>query len=229
MGPKILKHSQFCTAELSNSDASRTELRKHQTEVRTLKPATTAKPESKTRRNIVIAIFIAVLVVGVLGYGAYQATKPSITTPTATTETAKLREVLVGQTSIPLDEHGIQLKYESVKGKFRPLGESVKVVIKVIPTLKTRNYAIRISSYSVVVVSMAPTSYLVPVGAATGSDEYWKFEDGTYVKELFINFKKEANVDYFCGLRTFHLVFEGLDTEGHVADLEILVYDLQPP
>jgi len=213
-----LKHSQFCIAESQD--------RKNQTEVRTLKPATAAKPENKRRRNIVIAVVLAVLVVGALGYGAYQATKPSITTPIATTGTAKLREVLVEQTSIPLDEHGIQLKYHPL-GRFRPIGESVKVVIKVIPTLETRNYAMRITLYSVVVVSLPD---LVPVGAATGSEVYWKFEDGTYVNELFIDFEKKANVDYFCGLRTFHLVFEGPDIEGqgHVADLEILVYDLQP-
>jgi len=68
-----LKHSQFCIAE--------SQARKHQTEVGTLKPATTAKPENKRRRNIIIAVVLAVLVVGALGYGAYQATKPPPSTP----------------------------------------------------------------------------------------------------------------------------------------------------
>jgi len=56
-------------------------------------------------------------------------------------------------------------------------------------------------------------------------------EDGTYVKELFINFKKEANMKYVLWTGTsFRVAFEGPDIEGqgHVADLEILAYDLQP-
>jgi len=78
MGPKILKHSQFCIAESQD--------KKHQTEVRTLKAATTAKPESKTRRNIVIAIVLIfiLLIVGALGYGVYKASKPPPPTPLPT-------------------------------------------------------------------------------------------------------------------------------------------------
>jgi len=173
---------------------------------------------------------VVVAVVAAAGYGIYEATKPPLTTPAptptpTTTPTAKLREVLVAQRSIPLDARYNDLRFSGI-GKFTPVGESVKVVIKVIPTLKTRNYAMRITC-SVDVYK--GTIYMIASGYSP--EEYWKFEDGTYVKELFINFKKEANVEYsLYTAKSFQVSFEGPDIEGqgHVADLEILAYDLQP-
>ena len=49
-------------------------------------PAITAKPESKTGRNIVIAIalILVLLVIGALGYGVYEASKPPPATPSPT-------------------------------------------------------------------------------------------------------------------------------------------------
>ena len=170
---------------------------------------------------------VVVAVVAAAGYGIYEATKPPLTTPTPT-PTAKLREVLVAQMSIPLDARYNDLHFLSAAGKFTPVGESVKVVIKVIPTLETRNYAMRITC-QVGVVKYLPELPLV--GESHSPEEYWKFEDGTYVKELSINFKKEANMQYVLMTgQSFQVAFEGPDIEGqgHVADLEILAYELQP-
>jgi len=133
---------------------------------------------------------VVVAVVAAAGYGIYEATKPPPATPTPT---AKLREVLVAQMSIPLDARYNDLDLRGV-GRFTPVGESVKVVIKVIPTLKTRNYAMRITC--LFYVSIFPQQ--VPVGIGSSPEEYWKFEDGTYVKELFINFRKEAEGNMPC-------------------------------
>jgi len=173
---------------------------------------------------------VVVAVVAAAGYGIYEATKPPLTTPTPT-PTAKLREVLVAQTSIPLDARGNQLGLLGV-GRFTPVGESVKVVIKVIPTLETRNYAMRITCLVIVLKYDPSLPHGLPAGEGSSPEEYWKFEDGTYVKELFINFSKEANMQYalMTGKNSFLVSFEGPDIEGqgHVADLEILVYDLQP-
>ena len=175
---------------------------------------------------------VVVAVVAAAGYGIYGATKPPLTTPTPTpTPTAKLREVLVAQTSIPLDARGNQLDLLGA-GRFTPVGESVKVVIKVIPTLKTRNYAMRITCLVIVLKYDPSLPHGLPAGEGSSPEEYWKFEDGTYVKELFINFSKEANMQYALMTgKSFLVAFEGPDIEGqgHVADLEILAYDLQPP
>jgi len=171
---------------------------------------------------------VVVAVVAAAGYGIYEATKPPLTTPTPT-PTAKLREVLVAQLSTPLDARYNDIYHRRLRGEFTLVGESVKVVIKVIPTLETRNYAMRITCLIAVMRSVQTATGVV--AEAYSPEEYWKFEDGTYVKELFINFKKEANMKYVLMTGTsFRVTFEGPDIEGegHVADLEILGYDLQP-
>ena len=240
MGSGTLKRCQFCGARLSDSDVFCVECGKPQREVRTFMPSIPAKPESKRGRNIFIAIFLVILVVVALSYGAYQATKPPITTPfptptptpivtTPTTVTTSIpaQERLVAQFSGPI-QHDLEIYggdstpiSSSDSPMFRPLGQSLKVVFKMAPTLATLTYSVELRWY------VSVTSHDgVSQGGTQEYVDHWNFQGGSYISEKFINLKA-TNVDCYATLLIHDIKVSGVT--GHpqlVANLEILIYDL---
>lgn len=83
--PSQAKYCQYCGKELP-ADATFCPScgRPSKPEVRTLAPSIPPKPKSKIGRNIVIAIVLIFIIVVGLGYGVYQASKPTPSTPILT-------------------------------------------------------------------------------------------------------------------------------------------------
>ena len=147
-------------------------------------------------------------------------TRTSITTTTEITSTT-MQERLVAVVSGPIEGQyvGSTPVDHSKSLMFRPVGQSLKVVVTVTPTLETKAYSMDLTYY-VHVVSHDE----VALGYVSDHVEPWDFRKGSYVSEKIVTLKT-TNVDCYVTV-TVDVNAHGLTKYQQFATIDVSIYDL---
>ena len=106
---------------------------------------------------------------------------------------------------------------------FRPQGTSLRVVVKISPTLQPPTYSFYIDDWELRLYSCDK----VILASGHVSVYSWNFKDGSYTAEINLNLEA-TGYDCYLYLRSTYY-FTGVDQYGHLADFEMWVYDTYSP
>lgn len=151
-------------------------------------------------------------------------------------ETMQGQQVLFSR-SIPLYAEGYEDEADPAFSRFeayvgfvvtpllRPTGLSLRLTITILPLLNQVYYVEFANKCSTCNVKIM-TRDNVTVGSKTINTDIWNLNDGPYVNELIMTLNV-TNIDVYLSVNLSSLIlFKGISSAGHVADLEIGVYDM---
>jgi len=145
---------------------------------------------------------------------------PTVTVPSVETSTTSAGERLLAQISSPLIFDWKGTKMEITKTTmFRPSGQSLRVLVRVIPTLPERDYSIRLSCRFNIV---SDEEVLLARG---NIDDLWRFEEGPYLRGLDLELEAKKTVNCYLLFFPDDITFFGLEKAEKVADLQISVLE----
>jgi len=184
------------------------------------------KPAGKRSTRTVGIIMALALLLAVVGavmvpwFSSLFRGTPTVTVPSVETSTTSAGERLLAQISSPLIFDWKGTKMEITKTTmFRPSGQSLRVLVRVIPTLPERDYSIRLSCRFNIV---SDEEVLLARG---NIDDLWRFEEGPYVRGLDLELDVKKTVNCYLLFFPDDITFFGLEKAEKVADLQISVLE----
>lgn len=184
------------------------------------------KPAGKKPERIVSIIVALALLLAVVGavtapwFSSLFHGAPTVTVPSVETSTTSGGARLVAQISSPLIFDWKGTKMEITKtAMFRPSGQSLRVLVRVVPTLPNRDYSVRLNCRFNIV---SDEDVLL---ARSNVNDLWRFEEGPYVRELNLELDAKKAVDCYLLFFPDDITFFGLVKAEQVADLQISVLE----
>lgn len=112
---------------------------------------------------------------------------------------------------------------------FRPTGPSLKLVLKISPALETKVYQMELECTACEAKAFSRDNVEVGLISYIRSDT-WNFKDGPYGPYEYMMTLKATNIDMYLKIYLSIVDFGfSIGAGGHVADLEVLVYDTPSP
>jgi hypothetical protein len=200
-----------------------------------------AKPQGIPREKLAMGIVLVMLVIlalagGVSFFGSGSSSSTYVTTTNTTATATQTRTSITTTTEITsttMQERLVAVLSGPIEGQyqgstpvdnsksliFRPIGQSLKVVVTVTPTLETKAYGMTLTYYVHVISHDG-----VALGYVSDHVDPWDFQKGSYVSEKIITLKT-TNVDCYVTV-SVDVNAHGLTKYQQFATIDVSIYDL---